>query len=127
MKELYELSCSLDEAREIWDAHRALLAKHKGVSFEFKDFAGFYKWFLNQPSKEIVNSDKRHYEKCCVFCAATKTSLKQDFISKNLLKLLYSKCEFSPLLRIVKMQGAKGCKCYKLALLCFACASKMCE
>ena len=30
IKELFELSQGFDEARELWDTHRALLAKHRG-------------------------------------------------------------------------------------------------
>lgn len=102
IKELFELSKNFDEARELWDAHRTLLAKHKGESFEFKDFAGFYKWFLNQPSKEIKVGDKVHYEKYCACCGATKWDLEQSLKHENVLIALHLRRKFMPIFRVVK-------------------------
>ena len=117
VKELFELSQGFDEAREIWDAHRALLAKHRGESFEFKDFVGFYKWFLNQPSKEVKVGDKVHYEKCCACCGATKWDLEQSLKHENVLIALNLRRKFMPIFRVVKSYD----KPHNYVLVCAFC------
>ena len=102
IKEIFKLSQGFDEARELWDAHRTLLAKHKGAKCEFKDFAGFYKWFLNQPSKEVKVGNKVHYEKYCACCGATKWDLEQKLKHENVLIALNLRRKFMPIFRIVK-------------------------
>ncbi len=120
IKELFELSQSFDEARELWDTHRTLLAKHKGSKCEFKDFVGFYKWFLNQPSKEIKSGDKVHYKKCCAFCGATKWDLEQKLKHENVLIALNLRRKFMPIFRVVKSYDKKGYK-PKCVLVCAFC------
>ena len=120
VKELFELSQSFDEARELWDTHRTLLAKHKGSKCEFKDFAGFYKWFLNQPSKEIKSGDKVHYERCCACCGATKWDLEQKLKHENVLIALNLRRKFMPIFRVVKSYDKKGYK-PKCVLVCAFC------
>ena len=102
VKELFELSQGFNGARELWDSHRALLAKHRGEGFEFKDFAEFYKWFVNQPSKEVKIGDKVHYEKYCAFCGATKWDLEQKLKHENVLIALNLRRKFMPIFRVVK-------------------------
>ena len=102
VKELFELSQGFNGARELWDSHRALLAKHRGEGFEFKDFAVFYKWFLNQPSKEVKSGDKVHYERCCACCGATKWDLEQKLKHENVLIALNLRRKFMPIFRVVK-------------------------
>ncbi|TQR61657.1 hypothetical protein [Campylobacter troglodytis] len=120
VKELFELSQGFNGARELWDSHRALLAKHRGEGFEFKDFAVFYKWFLNQPSKEVKSGDKVHYEKCCAFCDATKWDLEQKLKHENVLIALNLRRKFMPIFRVVKSYDKKGYK-PKCVLVCAFC------
>ena len=120
IKELFEFSQGFDEVRELWDTHRTLLAKHKGAKCEFKDFAGFYKWFLNQPSKEIKIGDKVHYKKCCAFCGATKWDLEQSLKHENVLIALNLRRKFMPIFRVVKSYDKKGYK-PKCVLVCAFC------
>ena len=117
VKELFELSQGFDEARELWDTHRALLAKHRGESFEFKDFAGFYKWFVNQPSKEVKVGDKVYYEKYCTFCGATKWDLEQSLKHENVLIALNLRHKFMPIFRVVKSYD----KPHNCVLVCAFC------
>ena len=117
IKELFELSQGFDEARELWDAHRTLLAKHKGAKCEFKDFAGFYKWFVNQPSKEVKIGEKSHYERCCAFCGATKWDLEQSLKHENVLIALNLRRKFMPIFRVVKSYD----KPHNCVLVCAFC------
>lgn len=117
IKEFFELSQGFDEARELWDTYRALLAKHRGESFEFKDFAGFYKWFVNQPSKEVKVGDKVYYEKYCAFCGATKWDLEQSLKHENVLIALNLRHKFMPIFRVVKSYD----KPHNCVLVCAFC------
>ena len=119
VKELFELGKSFEDAHEIWQVQGFF---EKGAECEFKGFAGFYKWYLKQPCKEIKFGEITRNEKCCALCGATKWELERDLKNKNIFNFLYLKSKFAPILRVVKKDDKEGYKPDNCVLGCVVCA-----
>ena len=114
VKELFELGKSFENAHEIWQVQGL-------AEYEFKGFAGFYKWYLKQPCKQIKCAEITRNEKCCALCGATKWELERDLKNKNIFNFLYLKSKFAPILRVVKKDSKEGYKPDNCVLGCVVC------
>ncbi len=94
--------------------------KDKKLQNDFNDFMNFYRWYKNQPEKQVNGKT----EKICHYCGTTESNLKKLFkISDNDKgKPLYSKKpSFTATLQVDRKDSYKGYNGDNCVLACALC------